>query len=112
MDSEAYHGTLTSKLAPIVTMLTDALVKDFVPAYQKAGKPYPDDVWIRTDEDGTEMLVSEDQLKKDVGDWLLGLEHELEDENDRQFAKMCAHMIRKNPGWIALLTQRVKKRIG
>jgi len=110
MDSEAYHGTLTSKLRPIVTMLTDALVKDFCPAYRR---PVADlAVWIRTDETGEETVVDDQQLWQDVHDWLLGLEHELEDENDRQFAKMCAHMIRKNKGWVTLLTNRVKKRLG
>lgn len=107
MHAEAYHGTLTSKLKPIVTMLTDALVKDFCPAYKRG----PDELWIRTDEDGSESLVNAQQLRQDVEDWLLGLEHELEDENERQFAKMCAHMIRKNKGWVDILTKRVIRRL-
>ena len=111
MDTEAYHGTLTSKLKPIVTMLTDALVRDFCPAYRRARHLNLENAWIRTDAEGHEVLVDEDQLWQDVHDWLLGLEHELEEENDRQFAKMCAHMIRKNKGWVTLLTNRVKKRL-
>jgi len=111
VDASAYHGTLTSKLRPIVTMLTDALVRDFCPAYRPVGPPYPGNVWIRTDEAGNESLVDEKQLWQDVHDWLFNLEHELEDANDREFARMCAHMIRKNKGWVSLLTARVKKRL-
>lgn len=114
MDAEAYHGTLTSKLKPIVTMLTEALVKDFCPAYaylpdvsRYTGKP----AWERKDDKYSRSIVDEQQLRKDVEDWLLGLEHELEDENDRQFAKMCAHMIRKNKGWVDILTKRVIRRL-
>lgn len=109
MDAEAYHGTLTSKLKPIVTMLTDALARDFCPLYEyqpEVSKVAGRDMWER----GGKM-VDEQQLWHDVHDWLMGLEHELEDENDRQFARMCARMIRKNKGWVTLLTNRVKKRI-
>jgi hypothetical protein len=103
---------LTAKLKPIVTMLTEALARDFAPAYRKAGLPYGDDTWIRTDEEGAEFLVSSQQLQKDVEAWLLNLEHEMDNDSDRQFAKMTAHMIRKNKGWTTLLTNRVIKRIG
>lgn len=109
--SEYRETTALGKLKPIVTMLTEALVRDFAPAYRKAGPPYGDDTWIRTDADGTESLVSTAQLHKDVEAWLLNLEHEMENDSDRQFAKMTAHMIRKNRGWVTLLTNRVKARI-
>jgi len=105
MDAEAYHGTLTSKLKPIVTMLTDALARDFVPRYRSTDD---EELWLRVS-DG--LLVNDLQLKAAVGEWLLNLEHELEDENDKQFAKMCTHMIRKNRGWIDILTERVKRKI-
>lgn len=107
MDAGAYHGTLTSKLKPIVTMLTDALVRDFCPAYRHVSG----NLWVRTDEAGHETLVNDAMLRADVEAWLLGLEHELDDANDREFAKMCAHMIRKNKGWVDVLTGRVKKRL-
>jgi hypothetical protein len=107
MDTEAYHGTLTGKLKPIVTMLTDSLVKDFCPAYRKVDEG----LWARTDETGREVPVTEAQLWTDVHDWLMGLESQMGNESDLAYAKMCAHMIRKNKGWVSLLTNRVKKRI-
>lgn len=107
MNASEYHGTVTSKLAPIVTMLTEALVKDFMPAYKPAGE----NAWIRTADDGTETLVNDQQLWNDVQSWLMGLEEEMQNDSDRMFAKMTAHMIRKNSGWVTLLTNRVKKRL-
>lgn len=101
-----YEGTITSKLKPIVTMLTEALMKDFAPAYRKVKGG-----WLRTAEDGSVARVDDEQLWRDVQAWLLGLEQEMENESDLQFAKMTAHMIRKNPGWVTLLTNRVKKRL-
>ena len=106
-----YSGTITSKIAPIVTMLTEALVKDFAPAYRLGGYSYPSDFWIRTAEDGSETVVTEEQLWKDVQAWLLDLEKEMENESDRMFARMTTQMIRKNPGWVTLLCNRVKKRL-
>jgi hypothetical protein len=101
-------GTVMSKLKPIVTMLTEALIKDFAPAYRKAEEA---ELWIRTAEDNTEAVVTAEQLQKDVETWLLGLEAEMENDSDRQYAKMVTNMIRKNPGWVKLLTNRVKRRI-
>lgn len=103
-----YSGTVTSKLKPIVTMLTEELVRDFAPAYRR----FDESLWVRTGDDGTEMLVSEDQLHADVRNWLMDLENRMENESDREFAKMCVQMIRKNKGWVALLARRVVKRIG
>jgi hypothetical protein len=100
-------GTITSQLKPIVTMLTDALVKDFIPAYRKV----EEDIWERTDEDGNVMLVNADQLWKDVHDWLMGLENDMDNESDLLYAKMVTQMIRKNRGWVTLLTNRAKKRL-
>lgn len=102
-----YDGTITSKLKPIVTMLTESLVKDFIPAYRHV----QDGLWERTDEEGNRWVVEEQQLRNDVQGWLLGLEEGMEDEHDLQYARMVAHMISKNPGWIDLLTSRVKKRL-
>jgi hypothetical protein len=106
-----YHGTVTSHLKPVVTMLTEALIKDFAPAYRLAGKPFPPDTWIRTDEDGNDTVVDDRQLLKDVETWLLDLEEQMETESDRAYAKIVTHMIRKNKGWVGLLTNRVKKRL-
>ena len=110
MDDKNTAGTVLSKMKPVVTMLTDALVKDFCPAYrrQRIGEL---DFWIRTAEDGTETPVSDDQLQADVEAWLLGLEAQMENESDRKYAQVVTHMIRKNRGWITLLTNRVKRRI-
>jgi hypothetical protein len=105
-----YHGTITSKLKPIVTMLTEALVRDFAPAYRRVVEGNAG-LWVRTAEDGTETAVDDEQLKKDVEAWLLNLEHEMDNDSDRQFAKMSAHMIRKNKGWVTLLTNRVIRRL-
>ena len=110
MEDKNTEGTVLSKLKPIVSMLTDSLVKDFCPAYrrQRIGEL---DFWIRTAEDGTETPVNDAQLQKDVEDWLLGLEHQMETESDKQYAQMVTHMIRKNKGWVILLTNRVKRRL-
>lgn len=103
-----YHGTVASKVRPVVTLLTDALVKDFCLAYRRG----PDGLWVRTDEDGNEVLVNDAMLQADVRNWLLNLEQEMTDsESDRQFAKLCTQMIRKNKGWVPLLANRVKKRL-
>lgn len=110
MAETGYDGTVTSKLKPIVTMLTEALVKDFAPAYEYmpevsrvAGRP----MWER----GDAVIVDANGLRKDVEAWLLGLEHDMAEESDRKYAQMVAHMIRKNNGWVTLLTNRVLKRI-
>lgn len=93
-----------ARFKPIVTMLTEALVKDFTAAYSHV----EDSLWKRTDAEGQSVVVTEEQLRKDVHSWLLGLEDEME---DKQFAKMCMHMIRSNPGWTTLLSNRVIKRL-
>lgn len=104
------EGTVLSKVKPVVTMLTEALTRDFCPAYrrERIGEL---DFWIRTAEDGTQSPVSEDQLRKDVEEWLLALEHRMENESDRKYAQVVTHMIRKNKGWVTLLTGRVKRRL-
>lgn len=109
MAGSNYHGTLTSKLKPIVTMLTEALARDFAPAYRRVPVDY--DLYIRTDESGHEDAVDGAQLRKDVESWLLTLEEDMTNDSDRQFAKMVVNMIRKNPGWVTLLANRVQKRI-
>lgn len=101
-----YDGTITSKLKPIVTMLTEALVKDFAPAYRKI-----EGGWLRVAEDGSVAGVDDEQLWLDVQSWLLGLEQDMENDSDRAFARMSVHMIRKNNGWVTILTERVKRRI-
>ena len=111
MEDKDTEGTVLSRLKPIVTMLTDTLVKDFCPAYKPAGKPYGPGTWIRTAEDGTEHLVTDDQLKADVEAWLLDLEHRMENESDKAYAKIVTRMIRQNKGWVILLTNRVKRRL-
>jgi hypothetical protein len=88
-------------------MLTDALVKDFVPAYKKLSNG----MWARTDEEGRVFFVSDEQLWKDVEEWLLGLEEAMDNDSDKAFAKIVTHMIRKNKGWVTLLTERVKRRL-
>lgn len=105
-----WDGTITSKMRPIVTTLTEQIVKDFVPAYrvERIGEL---DFWIRTDEDGNEMPVNHQQLWNDVRDWLLGLEDSMETESDKYFATLVVRMVQKNPGWITLLTNRVVKRL-
>jgi hypothetical protein len=108
---EDTEGTVLSRLKPVVTMLTEALVKDFVPSYHLPGIPYPPNVWIRTDADGNEVRVTEEQLWKDVEAWLLGLEGQMTNESDLAYAKIVTHMIRKNKGWVTLLTNRVIKRL-
>lgn len=108
-----YDGTITSKLKPIVTMLTEALVKDFAPAYTHVGPAMFNHplLFERTDEAGTTQIVTAEVLEKDVREWLMGLEQEMDNESDRQFAKMTTQMIRKNPGWVKLLTNRLIKRL-
>lgn len=113
MDAEAYHGTLTSKLKPIVTMLTDALRRDFCPAYEYipelsevAGEP----VWECSYPD-RKHIINEERLRADVEEFFRTLEDAQETENDKEFAKMCWHMIRKNKGWLDLLTSRAKRMI-
>lgn len=107
MEYKDTEGTVLSKLKPIVTMLTDTLVRDFCPAY----KSVDGGLWERTDDEYRRTIVDEAQLKADVEAWLLGLEQQMENESDRQYAKIVTHMIRQNKGWVALLTNRVKRRL-
>lgn len=105
-----WDGTIISKMRPIVTTLTDEIVKDFVPAYRSeriGGMDY----WIRTDENGNETPVNHQQLWNDVRDWLLGLEDSMKTESDQHFAMLVVRMVHKNPGWITLLCNRVTKRL-
>lgn len=105
-----WDGTIASKMRPIVTTLTEQIIKDFAPAYrkQRIGEL---DYWIRTDEVGEETPVSDQQLWDDVRDWLLGLEETLDTDSDKYFAHMVVRMVQKNPGWVALLKNRVAKRL-
>jgi len=114
MEEKDTEGTVLSKMKPVVTMLTDAMVRDFVPNYERmehcpAGST--ESLWMRTNEDGSKTVVTDEQLHADVEKWLLGLENEMENESDRAYAKVVTHMIRKNKGWVTLLTNRVKKRL-
>lgn len=108
-----YEGTVTSQLRPIVTMLTDALLKDFAPMYEffrvneVTGRP----TWERKDDEFHRTVVDEQGLQEDVHNWLLGLEAEMETESDLQYARMVSHMIRKNRGWSVLLAGRVAKHL-
>lgn len=105
-----FDGTITSNMRPIVTTLTENLLKDFAPAYRNeriAGMDY----WIRVNEDGDDEPVSFQQVWEDVRDWLLGLEGSMETESDKVFAHMVVRMVQKNPGWITLLTNRVRKQL-
>lgn len=90
MEDKDTDGTALSKMKPVVTMLTDTLVRDFVPGY---------------------LFVSDEQLARDVEEWLLGLEDRMDNESDRKYAQVVTHMIRKNKGWVTLLTGRVKRRL-
>lgn len=107
MEDKDTEGTVLSKLKPVVTMLTDTLVRDFCPAYRPADGGF----WIRTDEEGNKVPVDDDQLRADVEAWLLGLEEQMGTESDRAYAKIVTHMIRKNSGWVDLLANRVKRRL-
>ncbi len=110
-----YEGTITSKLRPIVTTLTEALVEDFEQVY----KPMPETsrvagrrFWERVErETGKFTLVEDEQLWKDVESWLLNLEQDMEAESDKKYAQMVVHMVRKNAGWVTLLTNRLIKRL-
>lgn len=107
-----FDGTVTSKLRPIVTTLTEALVEDFTPVYEYlpevsrvAGGPK----WERSDGGHRRVIVGEEDLWNDVKAWLLHLEEDMQEETDKKYAAMILHMVSKNPGWITLLTNRVKK---
>lgn len=89
MDTDDYSGTITSKLKPIVTMLTEAIFKDFADY----------------------KVVTSEQLGKDVYTWLMGLESEMTNDSDRVFANMTTHMVRKNKGWVTVLTNRLLKHL-
>lgn len=108
MEDRNTDGTALSKMKPVVTMLTDTLVRDFCPAYRRTAEG---SFFIRTAEDGTEKLVDDEQLAKDVEEWLLGLEGRMDNESDRKYAQVVTHMIRKNRGWVVLLAGRVKRRL-
>lgn len=90
MEDKDTDGTVLSKMKPVVTMLTDTLVRDFMPGY---------------------LFVNDEQLAKDVEEWLLGLEGRMNNESDRKYAQVVTHMIRKNKGWVTLLAGRVKRRL-
>lgn len=111
MEEKDTEGTVLSHMKPVVTMLTDTLEKDFIPSYHKAGKPYEDNTYIRIEENGDEVLIGADQLQEDVEAWLLSLEHRMETDSDRAYARIIATMIHKNQGWVTLLTNRVKRRL-
>jgi hypothetical protein len=114
MEDKDTEGTILSKLKPVVTMLTDTLVRDFCPAYKLYPLSIGDEhspLFERTDEAGEIQVVTEEQLRKDVEAWLLDLESQMENESDRAYAKIVTHMIRKNRGWVDLLTNRVKRRL-
>lgn len=102
-----YDGTVTSKLKPVVTTLTEALLAELAPEYRKIG----DNLYERLDEHDLPVVVTGDQLWKDVQRWLMDLEKDMQEESDRQYAKMVVSMIRKNKGWVSLLTNRVKKHL-
>lgn len=109
----AYDGTVTSKLKPIVTTLTEELVKDFELVYRHVN---PADyvhplLFERTDETGDKKVVTTEQLYKDVETWLLNLEEDMAEESDKQYAQMVIQMVRKNPGWVTLLTNRLIRRL-
>lgn len=105
-----WDGTITSKMKPIVTTLTEQVVKDFAPVYRKQ-RIGGLDFWLRTDETGTQTPVSDQQLWNDVRDWLLGLEDSVDEESDKHFARLVVRMVQKNPGWVTLICNRVKKRL-
>jgi len=110
-----YEGTITSKLKPIVTTLTEALVKDFELVYKylpEISRVTGRKMWERTDDTYARAIVDEEQLRKDVEAWLLGLEQDMTEESDKKYAQMVVHMVRKNNGWITLLTNRLIKRLG
>lgn len=88
MEEKDTEGTVLSKNKPVVTMLTEALARDFAPGY---------------------LFTDDAKLAKDVEAWLLGLGDQMENESDRAYAKIVTHMIRQNKGWVVLLTNRVKK---
>lgn len=90
MEDKDTDGTALSKMKPVVTMLTDTLARDFMPGY---------------------LFVNDEQLAKDVEEWLLGLESRMDNESDRKYAQVVTHMIRKNKGWVVLLAGRVKRRL-
>lgn len=104
MAEPEFDGTVTSKLKPVVTLLTEALVRDFELAYAYAGGG----AWLRRDEDGGQVAVTEEVLREDVRTWLHALEAEHEDQ---EFARMVLTMIRKNRGWVTLLAGRVIRRL-
>jgi formyltetrahydrofolate hydrolase len=109
-----YDGTITSKLRPVVTTLTEALVKDFELVYQPehdVSRVMGKRLWMRTDVAGEEALVDDQQLWNDVRAWLLNLEEAMTEESDKKYAQMVVHMVSKNPGWITLLTNRLLKRL-
>lgn len=110
-----YEGTITSKLRPVVTTLTEALVKDFELVYQPerdVSRVMGKRLWLRTDADGEEALVDDQQLWQDVRAWLLNLEQDMTTESDKKYAQMVIHMVSKNPGWTTLLANRLIKRLG
>lgn len=88
MEDKDTEGTVLSKAPPMVTMLTDTLRRDFAPGY---------------------VFTTDEQLQHDVEEWLLALETHMPNDTDREYAKVVAHMVRKNKGWVIVLANRVKK---
>lgn len=79
-----------SQAKPVVTMLTDALFRDFASGYE---------------------FTTPEQLRRDVEAWVSGLTAQMENESDRTYAAMAVHMIRKNSGWITVLAGRLTRRL-
>lgn len=97
-------GTVSSRIKPIVTVLTEGLLRDFVHLY------HPDDTaegaWWRANGTDVPDHVSDGRLRADVEDWLMNLQ---DDATAGENAQRVIAMIRKNPGWIDVLTRRVAR---
>lgn len=85
-------GTVSSRLAPIVTVLTEALVHDLGEAYAFSGRE-----------------VTPEHVYEDTEKWLMDLRG---DYGGHEAATRVISMIRRNPGWIRLLGNRVLKSMG
>lgn len=102
--AELSDGTVTSRLKPIVTVLTEALLRDFACVYYPA-KGYKN-CWYRERGHGDPEVVTDEALRADVREWLMNLQ---DDYGGHESAERIVGMIRRNEGWVNLLANRVIK---
>lgn len=94
-------GTVLSRLKPIVTVLTEALIKDFAHVYT----PHDPGMWVKQTPHGP-VMANDAMFQADVRDWLYNLQG---DYGGQEAASRIISMVRRNPGWVGLLAGRVSR---